>query len=263
MSFTPSAAARRAWSASPSRQAFRAHPLRQGLCHVRAPASRCSLLQTNKKGPARLRKLDYAERNGYVRGVVTAIEHDPGRGAPIAHVRFRNTYRNQKDDEVVVCPEGVYTGQFLYMGKKAQLAVGNVLPVGQMPEGTIICSVERFPGDRGKIAKASGGYATIIGHNEDAGVTKVRMPSGGKKNIMSGSRAMVRPGCRCALRLVRPSHHRARHPAAGRHRCRRRAHGEAHAQGRAHAPQVRRQGQQVAQDLLRGHERSRPPSRRR
>ena len=122
---------------------------------------------------------------------MTAIEHDPGRGAPIAHVRFRNTYRNQKDDEVVVCPEGVYTGQFLYMGKKAQLAVGNVLPVGQMPEGTIVCSVERFPGDRGKIAKASGGYATIIGHNEDAGVTKVRLPSGGKKNVMSNSRAMV------------------------------------------------------------------------
>ena len=90
-----------------------------------------------------------------------------------------------------MCPEGVYTGQFLYMGKKAQLAVGNVLPVGQMPEGTIVCSVERFPGDRGKIAKASGGYATIIGHNEDAGITKVRLPSGGKKNIMADSRAMV------------------------------------------------------------------------
>jgi large subunit ribosomal protein L8e len=149
-------------------------------------------VQTHRQGPASLRKLDYAERNGYVRGVVTAIEHDPGRGAPVAHVKFRNTYRHQKDHEVVVCPEGVYTGQFLYMGKKAQLAVGNVLPVGAMPEGTIVCQVERYPGDGGKIAKTSGEYATIIGHNEDEGVTKIRMPSGGKKNIKSVARAMVR-----------------------------------------------------------------------
>jgi large subunit ribosomal protein L8e len=153
------------------------------------------LLQTHRKGPASLRKLDYAERNGYVRGVVTAIEHDPGRGAPVAHVKFRNTYRHQQDNELVVCPEGVYTGQFLYMGKKAQLAVGNVLPVGAMPEGTIVCQVERYPGDGGKIAKTSGEYATIIGHNEDEGVTKIRMPSGGKKNIMSNARAMVCPFC--------------------------------------------------------------------
>lgn len=228
---------------------------REALRHCASAA-----VQTNKKGPAALRKLDYAERNGYVRGVVTAIEHDPGRGAPIAHVRFRNTYRNQKDDEVVVCPEGVYTGQFLYMGKKAQLAVGNVLPIGQMPEGTIVCSVERFPGDRGKIAKASGGYATIIGHNEDAGVTKVRLPSGGKKNIMSGSRAMVSPRSARAAATAAPDSCCANAGGDCRWGW---PHGQAHAQGRPNAPQVRREGQQVAQDLVRGHERSRPPPRRR
>ena len=31
------------------------------------------------KAPAQFRKLDYAERNGYVRGVVKDIIHDPGR----------------------------------------------------------------------------------------------------------------------------------------------------------------------------------------
>ena len=51
--------------------------------------------------------------------------------------------------------------------------------------------MERFPGDRGKIAKCSGEYATIVGHNEDTGVTKVRMPSGAKKTISSDARAMV------------------------------------------------------------------------
>jgi len=32
--------------------------------------------------------------------------------------------------------------QFLYCGKKAALAIGNVLPVGSMPEGTIVCNLE-------------------------------------------------------------------------------------------------------------------------
>ena len=31
------------------------------------------------KAPAKLRAFDYAERNGYVRGLVKEIVHDPGR----------------------------------------------------------------------------------------------------------------------------------------------------------------------------------------
>ena len=101
-------------------------------------------------------------------------------------VAFRNPYFNQRDEETIVAPEGVYSGQFVYFGKKAQLTVGNV-----MPEGTIVCNMERYPADRGKIAKCSGEYVTIIGHNEDAQTTKVRMPSGSKKTISSDCRAMV------------------------------------------------------------------------
>lgn len=146
---------------------------------------------TARHGPARLRKLDFAEREGYLRGVVTEVAHDPGRGAPIMKVAFRNPYVHRKDEEVIVAPEGIYSGQFLYFGKKATLAVGNVLPVASLPEGTIVCNVERYPGDRGKLAKTSGEYVTIVGHNEDAGITKIRMPSGSKKNISNDCRAMV------------------------------------------------------------------------
>ena len=41
-----------------------------------------------RKGPAQHRTLDHAERNGYIKGVVTDIIHDPGRGAPLARVSF-------------------------------------------------------------------------------------------------------------------------------------------------------------------------------
>ena len=53
-----------------------------------------------------------------------------------------------------------------------------------MPEGTIICDVEEKPGDRGKMAKASGNYATVIAHNTDTNKTRVKLPSGSKKVVM-------------------------------------------------------------------------------
>ena len=47
----------------------------------------------HRKGAARLRAADYAERHGYIKGVVRDIIHAPGRGAPLAIVEFRDPYR--------------------------------------------------------------------------------------------------------------------------------------------------------------------------
>ena len=68
-----------------------------------------------------------------------------------------------------------------FLSVVATLSVGNCLPLASMPEGTIICGVEEKPGDRGKLAKASGNYATIIAQNPDAGKTRIKLPSGSKK----------------------------------------------------------------------------------
>jgi len=145
----------------------------------------------HRKGPARHRALDFAERHGYIKGVIKKIVHDPGRGAPLAEVQFRDPYRYRLRKELFVAAEGLYTGQFLYCGKRAALTVGNVLPVGSMPEGTIICNVEGKVGDRGSFARSSGNYATIISHNFDDGKSRIRLPSGTKKTIPIGARAMV------------------------------------------------------------------------
>ena len=59
-----------------------------------------------------------------------------------------------------------------------------------MPEGTIICDVEEKPGDRGKMAKASGNYATVIAHNTDTNKTRVKLPSGSKK-VCDGEKTLV------------------------------------------------------------------------
>merc|ERR1712090_12577 len=46
-------------------------------------------------------------------------------------------------------------------------------------------------GDRGKLARASGNYATVIAHNPDTNRSRVKLPSGSKKVIPSANRAVV------------------------------------------------------------------------
>merc|ERR1712071_68294 len=122
-------------------------------CQRKGAGSVFTARSKGRQGAAKFRSLDYAERNGFVKGLVKDICHDPGRGAPIAKVQFRDPYKYRKVTETMICPEGVCTGQFIHAGKKATLSIGNIMPIGQMPEGTIVCQLEEKSGDRGKIAK--------------------------------------------------------------------------------------------------------------
>lgn len=102
----------------------------------------------HRKGAAKLRHIDFAERHGYIKGIVKVMEsfkvslvagectlwhlpsglswpsqdiiHDPGRGAPLAKVVFRDPYRFKKRMELFIAAEGIYTGQFIYCGKKGK-----------------------------------------------------------------------------------------------------------------------------------------------
>ncbi|CAH8338795.1 unnamed protein product [Eruca vesicaria subsp. sativa] len=145
----------------------------------------------HRKGQAKFRSLDYGKRNGYLKGVVMEIIHDPDRGAPLARVTFRHSFRYKKQKDLFVAAEGMYTGQFLYCGKKATLVVGNVLPLRAIPEGTVVCNVEHHVGDRGVLARAFGDYAIVIAHNPDNDTTTIKLPSGSKKIVPSGCRAMI------------------------------------------------------------------------
>ena len=144
-----------------------------------------------RKGAAKLRTIDYAERHGYIKGVVKEIIHDPGRGAPLATIHFRDPYKYKINKETILAVEGMYTGQFVYFGKKALLSIGNCMPLSQLPEGTIICNIEAKPGERGKMARTSGNYGTVISHNPDTGLSRIKLPSGSKKVVNSKARAVV------------------------------------------------------------------------
>lgn len=165
------------------------HHRHRAIAHPRTPHTNIS--KGLNKAPAQFRTLDFAERHGYIRGVVKEIIHDPGRGAPLAKVVFRDPYRYKLHTETFIANEGLYTGQFVYAGKNASLTIGNILPLGSVPEGTVITNVEEKIGDRGALGRTSGNYVTVIGHNPDEGKTRIKLPSGAKKVVKSSVRGMI------------------------------------------------------------------------
>ena len=145
----------------------------------------------HRKAEAKYRTLDYSERHGYIRGIVVEIIHDPGRGAPLAKIQFRDAYTYRTNTEYFLAAEGMYTGQAIYCGNKATLNVGNVLPVSNIPEGTLVCNVEQRRGDKGLFARTSGSFSTIVAQSEDGKKTRIKLPSGIRKTIDSSARAMI------------------------------------------------------------------------
>jgi len=146
--------------------------------------------KVHKKGASRMRKYDYTERHTQIRGVVKKLVHEPGRGAPLAIVSFKSPLKYKRETVTIAAPEGIYTGQYIYAGKKAPLAIGNIVPVGNLPEGTIICNMESRPGDRGRYIRASGAAGAIIAQTQ-TGKSVIRLPSGQKKVIKGNCRAMI------------------------------------------------------------------------
>jgi len=67
--------------------------------------------------------------------------------------------------------------------KKATLSLGNICPIGTLPEGTVCSNIERKVGDRGSLARSSGESGVIISHNKEKNTTRVKLPSGAKKNF--------------------------------------------------------------------------------
>ena len=145
----------------------------------------------HRKGQPKYRAYDRFEKTGVVQGKVKEILHDPGRGAPVAVIHFENLYGKCIDRKLFIATEGMYTGMRIESGKGAPLITGNTIPVGELPEGTVIFNVEMKPGDGGKLARASGNFVTVVSHRPEDGVTKLRMPSGSKREVDSRVRGTI------------------------------------------------------------------------
>jgi len=140
---------------------------------------------THKRiAPVQYPPLMAREEENVIKGFVTDIMHEPGRGAPLASLKLET-------GEICysVVPEGVYEGQQIEFGGKASVDVGNILPLGRIPEGTMVCNIELTPGDGGKIARSSGAYATVVTHTPEG--TLIKFPSGKTRYLNDMCRATI------------------------------------------------------------------------
>ncbi len=146
-----------------------------------SPTFKASLRRKYEVGyPAQL-----ISKNQLIVGMVKELDHDPGRGAPVAIIALENG-----ETFPVVAVEGMYVGQLIEMGEQASISPGNILPLGRIPEGTQVSMIEHKPGDGGKLVRAPGTYATVTAQLGDK--TIVSLPS--KKVIELSSKCLAMIG---------------------------------------------------------------------
>jgi len=115
-------------------------------------------------------------------GEVERLLHDPGRTAPLAQVRTaEGTY-------LMAAHDGMQVGQSVATGHGAEIASGNSVYLGSIPEGRRVYNVEMRPGDGGKLARAAGEAAVVVSHGKR---TTIRLPSRKFKTIDNMCRATL------------------------------------------------------------------------
>jgi large subunit ribosomal protein L2 len=131
----------------------------------------------------RYRIIDFKRANHGVTGEVKTIEYDPNRTAFIALVDFDGEKR------YIVAPKGLEVGQKITQGPGSSPEVGNCLPLGEIPLGSIIHNIEMQPGQGAKICRSAGSYAQLMAR--EGKYVAIKLPSGESRFILiTGSATM-------------------------------------------------------------------------
>ncbi len=117
-------------------------------------------------------------------GTIEELMHETGRGSPLSMITLEDGVEFYN-----VVPEGTVLGQNIEFGSGSSIEIGNIIPLGEIPSGAMVCNIELLPGDGGKIARSSGTFATVVSHTPDG--TEIRLPSGKTKYINDNCRATI------------------------------------------------------------------------
>jgi large subunit ribosomal protein L2 len=140
--------------------------------------SQGKLTVRHRGGGARkvIRLLDFKRDKIGVPGKVAAIEYDPHRSARIALIFYVDGAKRY-----ILASQGLKIGETIMTGPEAELKVGNSLPLGSMPSGTLIHNIEMEPGRGGKLVRSAGEAAQLMAKEGDYAL--VRLPSGEVRRI--------------------------------------------------------------------------------
>ena len=133
------------------------------------------------------RNVDFKRRKFDVPATVERLEYDPNRSAFIALVKY-----DDGELSYILAPQRLKTGDKVVAGQRVDIKPGNAMPLGSMPVGTIVHNVELKIGGGGKMARAAGTYAQLVG--KDAGYAQIK--------LQSGELRMVRAECIASVGAV-------------------------------------------------------------
>lgn len=87
------------------------------------------------------RIIDFHRAKDECKATVLTIEYDPNRSARIALVQYED---NEK--RYIIAPNGLKVGQVIESGSGVAPELGNALPLGEIPVGTLVHNIELRPG---------------------------------------------------------------------------------------------------------------------
>jgi large subunit ribosomal protein L2 len=116
-------------------------------------------------------------------GQVLSIEQSPGRSAPVAEILG--------PDGVVmrtIANAGLSTGDPVAF-HEGKVERGSLLPLAEIPDGTLVSNLEVHPFDGGRLVRAAGTSALVTAHTGRE--VTVQLPSGVFKQFLAACRAQV------------------------------------------------------------------------
>lgn len=117
------------------------------------------------------RVIDFKRDKRDIKGEVETIEYDPNRTAFIALIKYVDGERRY-----ILAPNNLKVGDKIESGEKAEISVGNSMPLNKIPQGTFVHAVELYPGKGAQLARSAGTNIQVMGG--DKGYVQLKMPSG-------------------------------------------------------------------------------------
>ncbi len=139
--------------------------------------------QAIKRGkivPAKYPNLQLTEQRV---GSIVDIVHERGRDAPLAKIKF------DKEISYLPAPDGMEVGETIQIGNNVDFKPNNILALESIPDGTLICNLERNIGDGGKLVKSAGSSAIVFSHTAQG--VSVKLPSGKFATLNPKCKAMI------------------------------------------------------------------------
>ena len=130
------------------------------------------------------RLIDYKRNKTGITGKVATIEYDPNRSANIALINYKDG-----EKRYIIAPKGLKVGMIIESGEKADIKVGNALPLASIPVGTVIHCIELQPGKGAEICRSAGSSAQILGR--EGKYVMVRLQSGETRKILGTCMATI------------------------------------------------------------------------